>query len=127
MRTVTLERGCAAAAAPPPAPVTRQAWVVIIGVGRYENPRIPTLKYAVADAEAIYLDLLAAGTPEPTWETWLVSWCQNRLGAIALQRGRVDEARSRFLDAARRAVGEPERAFAITELRRLLEHPDAAP
>jgi uncharacterized caspase-like protein len=27
---------------------------VIIGIGRYENPRIPALKYAVADAEAMY-------------------------------------------------------------------------
>jgi hypothetical protein len=80
-----------------------------------------------AEAEAIYLDLLASGTPEPTWETWLVSWCENRLGAIALQRGLVDEARSRFLQAARRAVGEPERAFAIAELRRLQGRSDAGP
>jgi hypothetical protein len=39
-------------AAVPPA-VTRDAYAVVIGVGRYEHPGIPTLKYAVADAEAV--------------------------------------------------------------------------
>jgi hypothetical protein len=49
-------------ASPPPPPVVadtapvpkRDAYAVIIGIGRYENPRIPTLRYAVADAEAMY-------------------------------------------------------------------------
>jgi hypothetical protein len=42
-----------AAAEAPPEP-KRDAYAVIIGIGRYENPRIPALKYAVADAEAMY-------------------------------------------------------------------------
>jgi len=54
---VTLERS-AAAAPPPPAPVTRDAYAVVIGVGRYEHRTIPSLKYAVADAEAMYKVLI---------------------------------------------------------------------
>ena len=57
VRTVTLERS-AAAAPPPPAPVTRDAYAVVIGVGRYEHRTIPSLKYAVADAEAMYKVLI---------------------------------------------------------------------
>jgi caspase domain-containing protein len=49
-------------ASPPPPPAVaetppeakRDAYAVIIGIGRYENPKIPALKYAVADAEAMY-------------------------------------------------------------------------
>jgi hypothetical protein len=62
VRTVTLDRTAAAAApAPPPAPVTRTAYAVVIGVGRYESPSIPSLRYSVADAEAMYAVLLGSG------------------------------------------------------------------
>jgi uncharacterized caspase-like protein len=60
VRTVTLARVAAAPAPapaappPPPARVGRDGYAVVIGVGRYENPTIPTLKYSVADAEAVY-------------------------------------------------------------------------
>jgi caspase domain-containing protein len=47
-----------AAPEPPPATVTRTAYAVVIGVGRYEHLGIPTLKYAVADAEAVYKVLI---------------------------------------------------------------------
>jgi len=61
VRTVTFERERSAArpATPPPSP--RASWAVIIGVGRYENPKIPSLRYAVADAEAVYDVLIASG------------------------------------------------------------------
>jgi Flp pilus assembly protein TadD len=71
------------------------------------------------EAEATYRDLLATGPAEATWETWLVSWCHGRLGAVALERGRVEEARSRFVEAERTATAEPERAFARGHLLRL--------
>ena len=58
VRTVTLA-GAATGPAPPAAKITRDAFAVIIGVGRYENVTIPTLKYAVADAEAMYNVLTA--------------------------------------------------------------------
>ena len=61
VRTVTLDRERTAAAPAAPPPAAREAWAVIIGVGRYENPKIPTLRYAVADAEAIYKVLTASG------------------------------------------------------------------
>jgi len=55
VRTVTLERRAAAGTPTPvPVPVTREAYAVVIGVGRYENVSIPSLKYTVADAEAMY-------------------------------------------------------------------------
>jgi hypothetical protein len=61
VRTVTLERERSAARPAPAAPSTRESWAVIIGVGRYENPRIPSLRYAVADADAVYNVLIASG------------------------------------------------------------------
>jgi uncharacterized caspase-like protein len=57
VRTVTFS-GRAIAAVPTPTPAapvpSRSAYAVIIGVGRYEAPSIPSLRYAVADAEAMY-------------------------------------------------------------------------
>ena len=61
VRTVTFERERSAARPAPPPPSPRASWAVIIGVGRYENPKIPSLRYAVADAEAIYDVLIASG------------------------------------------------------------------
>jgi hypothetical protein len=58
VRTVTLARGTAAAPAPPAVKVSRESYAVVIGVGRYENPTIPSLKYAVADAESMYSVLI---------------------------------------------------------------------
>jgi hypothetical protein len=60
VRTVT--RPPAAVPAPVvPAPPKHDQWAVVVGVGRYENPGIPRLKYAVPDAEAFHATLLAAG------------------------------------------------------------------
>ena len=78
----------------------------------------------VPEAEAIYANLLASGAIEPTWESWLVAWCHNRLGAIALEKGLVVEAREHFVEAARKATAEPERAFAEAALGRLDARPD---
>jgi caspase domain-containing protein len=50
-----------AAPAPPPATLTRNAYAVVIGVGRYDHVSIPTLKYAVADAEAVSKVLIETG------------------------------------------------------------------
>jgi uncharacterized caspase-like protein len=56
--------------APPPAPLARapsagaaraQHWAVVIGVSNYADSRIPTLRYAAADAQAFY-DWLVSGT-----------------------------------------------------------------
>src|SRR5206468_2242106 len=44
--------------APPPAPVTRERWAVIVGAGRYDNRAIPPLRFAAADAEAMYKTLV---------------------------------------------------------------------
>jgi len=55
VRTVT--RVMPAVASPVPAqagPAVGDRWAVIIGVGRYDNGDVPTLRYAVSDAESIY-------------------------------------------------------------------------
>jgi formylglycine-generating enzyme required for sulfatase activity len=50
----------------PPAPGGAQArsgesWAVLIGINRYQHPRIPKLRYAVNDAQALERALLAQG------------------------------------------------------------------
>ena len=61
MRTVVYER--------PPTAETRQGgpdrWAVVIGIGRYEHADIPPLRYAVADAEAIYRTLVGPAGFKP--------------------------------------------------------------
>jgi uncharacterized caspase-like protein len=58
LRTVIYERPRLAATEPqaaPPRPAPgHDRWAVVVGVGRYESPDIPRLRYAVPDAEAIY-------------------------------------------------------------------------
>jgi hypothetical protein len=55
VRTVFFDKPKVAAAAPPPPPQpTQNRWAVVVGVGRYESPSIPRLRYTVPDAEAIY-------------------------------------------------------------------------
>jgi hypothetical protein len=64
LRTVIYERPKVAEAAPVeppplvPPPVVPARWAVVIGVGNYENPEIPRLRYAVPDAEAMYQILI---------------------------------------------------------------------
>jgi hypothetical protein len=65
IRTVILDRarGTPAAAAPPP-PSPRPAperWAIVVGVGQYEDPGIPRLRYTVPDAEAVYQLLTGPG------------------------------------------------------------------
>jgi hypothetical protein len=64
VRTVILERAKPAAPpaapAPPPAPPSTQ-WAVVIGVASYESSAVPRLRYAVADADAVYQTLITAG------------------------------------------------------------------
>ena len=54
VRTVTYERPTAPPGGPPPLrrETSRDRWAVVIGVGRYASPDIPSLRYSVADAEA---------------------------------------------------------------------------
>jgi uncharacterized caspase-like protein len=61
VRTVHVEPASVAnlATPSPPAP-PHERWAVVIGVGTYEHPSIPRLRYAVADAEAIYETLIGA-------------------------------------------------------------------
>ena len=56
IRTVFFDKPKAAAPIPPPPPPppTRNRWAVVVGVGHYESPEIPRLRYTVPDAEAIY-------------------------------------------------------------------------
>src|SRR6267142_4960932 len=43
------------------APIVREQWAVVIGAGRYQSSAIPSLRYAVADAEAVYRTLTGPG------------------------------------------------------------------
>jgi len=56
VRTVFFDKPKVAAPTPAPAPPppARNRWAVVVGVGRYESPDIPRLRYTVPDAEAIY-------------------------------------------------------------------------
>ncbi|MBI4635416.1 MAG: caspase family protein [Candidatus Rokubacteria bacterium] len=45
----------------PPAPKVTNRWAVVIGVGEYERPTIPKLRFAVRDAEAMYEFLTTRG------------------------------------------------------------------
>src|SRR6185436_13031035 len=63
VRTVTYDPPKVAAVPPPQQPATppapqRNQWAVVIGIGNYESPGIPRLKYTVSDAEAIYQTLI---------------------------------------------------------------------
>jgi len=61
LRTVIFDRPkVAAAPPPPPAPKlpVHERWAVVIGVGTYESPTVPRLRYTVSDAEAIYQTLI---------------------------------------------------------------------
>jgi uncharacterized caspase-like protein len=61
LRTVIFDRPkVAAAPPPPPAPKlpAHERWAVVIGVGTYESPTVPRLRYTVSDAEAIYQTLI---------------------------------------------------------------------
>jgi hypothetical protein len=55
IRTVVRDSVSAVASGPPA--VARQTWAVVVGIGRHESPDIPTLRYTVADAEALYRTL----------------------------------------------------------------------
>ncbi|RPI08782.1 MAG: hypothetical protein EHM71_07580 [Zetaproteobacteria bacterium] len=54
-RTLTYARpeGASGATTAKPAPA-RSRWAVVIGVGRYDRPDVPALRYAVADAERFH-------------------------------------------------------------------------
>jgi len=61
VRTVFFDapQSVAAPTPPPPAIPQHDRWAVVIGIGQYDHPSIPRLKYTVADAEAIYETLIA--------------------------------------------------------------------
>jgi hypothetical protein len=63
IRTVTFQPPRPATVAPPvaPPPKAPDRWAVVIGVGRYESPDIPRLRYSVSDAEAVYRVLTGPG------------------------------------------------------------------
>jgi hypothetical protein len=55
LRTITFARPKPVPAAAPATPrIVRELWAVIVGVGTYEHANIPPLRYAAADAEALY-------------------------------------------------------------------------
>lgn len=57
VRTVVYDRPAVAAAPPaPPAPKppAHEQWAVIIGIGGYDSQSIPSLRFAVSDAESVY-------------------------------------------------------------------------
>jgi caspase domain-containing protein/glucodextranase-like protein len=51
MRTIVYARPPLTPAAP--APVARDRWAVVVGVGRYDNADVPPLRFPVRDAEAV--------------------------------------------------------------------------
>jgi len=64
LRTVIYDKptpAAAAPAAPPPVKTASDRWAVVIGVGRYQSTDIPSLRYSVADAEALYQVLIGPG------------------------------------------------------------------
>src|SRR6266852_5048023 len=64
LRTVIYDKPtpvAAAPAAPPPVKAASDRWAVVIGVGRYQSTDIPSLRYSVADAEALYQVLIGPG------------------------------------------------------------------
>ena len=64
LRTVIYDKptpAAAAPAAPPPVKTASDRWAVVIGVGRYQSTDIPSLRYSVADAEALYQVLVGPG------------------------------------------------------------------
>jgi len=60
-RTVVYTPPAVAVPSPAPPPPRRERWAVVIGVGEYEHPGIPRLRYPVADADAMYQTLIGAG------------------------------------------------------------------
>jgi uncharacterized caspase-like protein len=61
VRTVIYDAPRVAAVPPAPASPPQPAhdrWAVVIGVGAYESPAIPRLRYTVPDAEAVYQTLI---------------------------------------------------------------------
>jgi hypothetical protein len=65
VRTVIFDKPRVAAPSPPPPPPTQNRWAVVVGVGRYESPEIPRLRYTVPDAEAIYHALIGPAGFKP--------------------------------------------------------------
>jgi hypothetical protein len=63
IRTVIYDRPKVTLAEPvrPPPPRVRDRWAVVIGVGRYESPEIPRLRYTVPDADALSEVLINSG------------------------------------------------------------------
>lgn len=47
-------------------PGVGERWAVVIGIDRYQDPSIATLKYAAADAEAVFKFLTTRGGVKPT-------------------------------------------------------------
>ncbi|HEY2995354.1 MAG TPA: caspase family protein [Methylomirabilota bacterium] len=58
VRTVFFDPPQALAASPAAPAAPAQRWAVVIGVGHYEHPSIPRLRYSVADAESVYETLV---------------------------------------------------------------------
>jgi len=60
---VAAQQGGSASPSPgtSPQPFPGEAWAVLIGINRYQHPRIPRLRYAVNDAQAVERALLAQG------------------------------------------------------------------
>lgn len=91
-------------------------------VGRYWRATAIDVPAGRAEAgEATYRELLRAGDVEPTWETWIVAWCEDRLGDLAAKRGQVEEAKAHYRAALVAATAVPERDHALAALRRLGE------
>jgi flagellar biosynthesis GTPase FlhF len=58
VRSVHFDPPAPIAVLPPvPPPPQHDRWAVVIGVGQYEHPAIPRLRYTVSDAEAMYQTL----------------------------------------------------------------------
>ena len=65
------------------------SWAVLIGINRYQNPRIPRLRYAVNDAKAIERALLAQGFRQDR----IITLTDDKATKAAIERLLGDELR----------------------------------
>jgi hypothetical protein len=56
----TVVRAAPVVAAPPLTAPQSDRWAVVIGIGTYDNPAIPRLKFSVSDADGVYRTLLGS-------------------------------------------------------------------
>ena len=88
--------------------VPGEAWAVLIGINRYQHPRIPKLRYAVNDAKAVERALLAQGFRQD--RIFILADDQATKAGIEQLRGTNSgsrSARTTGFSSSSRATGRP--------------------